>query len=57
MCDDVRLKDLNKYKEMIKREGNEVVVFLPEEVLKEKNERTIIYRTCSSETRKVETAV
>lgn len=46
---------LNRHsKEMIKRQGNEVEVFLLEEVSKEKNERLIIYRTYSMETKRIE---
>lgn len=49
MFQDVRLEDLSKYKEMIKR-GGERSVSVPtthEEDLKEKNERGIIHRVYS----------
>lgn len=47
ICEDVRLGDLSKYREMIKRESKEVEMFPAKEVLNEKTERAIIYRTHS----------
>lgn len=47
---------MNKYKEMINKEGNnmEVLPHPTKEVLKEKTERPLIYRTYSVETRRIE---
>lgn len=50
MCEDVRMENLNIFK-MIKKERNKLQVFLKQEISRESNIRTIIYRAYFVETR------